>query len=174
MPALTEPHDPKASLTGSGVLPPSPEKALLPKLECSPRGRQRHDGKWVKPQQLATTNLSKAQILLIRFYSMGNLTVLWTMVQNTHRIIRLKVRNLKEMFDMQAVTLLVCPCWPLQSLRSLPRVLGCVADTLAVFLHARVLFSPLTRTLPSQLGTCPWNYSSQSPLCGHMTKIWSI
>lgn len=109
MPALTEPHDPKASLTGSGVLPPSPEKALLPKLECSPRGRQRHDEKWVKPQPPATTNLSKAQILLIRFYCMGNLTVLWTMVQNTHRIVRLKVRNVKEIFDMQAVTLLVCP-----------------------------------------------------------------
>ena len=46
------------------------------------------------------------------------------MVPNMHRILRLKVRNLQDIFDVQAATLLVCPYLPLRGLRSLSSVLG--------------------------------------------------
>lgn len=68
--------------------------------KCSPGGKQRHGGKWVKPQQLTVANFSKALILLIRLYSLRNLDILLTMVQNVHRMLRLKVRDLREIFDV--------------------------------------------------------------------------
>lgn len=51
---------------------------------------------------------------------------------------------------------------------------GCVAETLALFLNVNFLFSPGVEHSAFNWVHGPWNYIFQSPLCGHMTKIWSI
>ena len=53
---------------------------------------------------------SKAPTLLIRCYSMGNLDILWTVVQNVHRILKLKVTDLREFPDGPVVKIQCFHC----------------------------------------------------------------
>ena len=93
MPAPTEPHEPKSSLLGSKIT----KSKESPASQCgnTAQGVAEHGRKSVKPQ-LMMANRLKAPILLIRCYSTGNLDMLWTTVQNVHRIFKLKVTDLRE------------------------------------------------------------------------------
>ena len=93
MPAPTEPHEPKSSLLGSKIT----KSKESPASQCgnTAQGVAEQGRKSVKPQ-LMMANRLKAPILLIRCYSTGNLDMLWTTVQNVHRIFKLKVTDLRE------------------------------------------------------------------------------